>query len=389
MEPFKSTKKFLTNPENIQIILLFLVWRIWIFAFALLGVAFIPLHSRHFLGGGIENYSVNPLLWGWANFDGEHYLAIAQNGYKALEHSFFPLYPILIRLFGGDSLVHLVWSGLVISNVFFLGSLFLFWKLLRLDYSERVTFFSTVSLLAFPTSFYFGAVYTESMFLFFTLLFFYFVRKGFWWQGGILGAFASATRVFGILLLPALIVEWWQKHRDVKYPSLNFIIGLMLIPLGMIAFMWFLYATTGSPLTFYTDLSPFGEQRGDGIVLLPQIFWRYAKIFLTVSRPDPLYFTVSIEALTAIFSLLGIVWGFTKKLRISYLSFTVLGYVIATLPGSFSSLPRYVLVLFPLFILLGLFLTNRGKILQLIFLVISVILLTVETVLFMRGYWVG
>lgn len=382
------TKKWLASPDTQRIILYFLAWKLLVFFFAYLGVVFLSLRSPNFFGGGLENYLEHPLFWGWANFDGEHYLSIAQFGYKALEHSFFPFYPILMRLLGGVSLVHLVWAGLLISNAFFLASLFLFWRLLRLDYSERISFFISVSLIVFPTSFYFGAVYTESIFLFFTLLFFYLVRQRFWWQSGVVGSLASATRIFGILFIPSFLVEWWQRYKDRRFISVSFVGSLVLIPFGLIIFMWSLYKTTGNPLAFYTELSTFGEQRG-GLVVLPQTFWRYIKIFSTVSQFDPLYLTVSMEILIAVFGLIAIIWGFLKRVRLSYLVFAFSGYVIATLPGSFSSLPRYVLVLFPFFIVLGLFLTNRGKIAQLAFFLISVILLAIETALFIRGYWVA
>jgi len=40
----------------------------------------------------------------WANFDGEHYVGVAESGYEEESPAFFPLYPLLVRsaaLFGG------------------------------------------------------------------------------------------------------------------------------------------------------------------------------------------------------------------------------------------------------------------------------------------------
>jgi hypothetical protein len=154
--------------------------------------------------------------------------------------------------------------------------------------------------------------------------------------------------------------------------------------------MWFLYKTAGNPLAFYTELSVFGEQRGEGqVVLLYQVFWRYIKMLVTVTRSDPIYLTILIEFFVGLSSLALIIWGYLRKIRLSYLAFALLGYVLPTLTGSFSSLPRYVLVLFPLFIVLGLFLSTRGRVFRFAFFILSGVLFAVETILFIRGYWVS
>ena len=86
------------------------------------------------------------------------------------------------------------------------------------------------------------------------------------------------------------------------------------------------------------------------------------------------------------FSLL--VYGFIKKINPSYLVFGFLSLFLPTLTGSFNSIPRYILVNFPIFISAAVFLSNK-KALTLIFLTISMLLLCAETILFVRGYWVG
>src|SRR3989344_8623399 len=119
--------------------LLFITWRVWLFTFLFLGIVFTPL-KFHFLGGGLEHYVVYPWFWGWSNFDGEHYLAIAQHGYGNGEQAFFPLYPSLIKIstwLWTQSVYHLQITGLVISNVSFFVGLIGLWKLIRLDFKEN------------------------------------------------------------------------------------------------------------------------------------------------------------------------------------------------------------------------------------------------------------
>src|SRR3989344_4853804 len=119
----------------------FLVWRIAIICVAYLAIKFIPLSGINFFGGKYVNYITNPLFWGWANFDGEHYLSIAMFGYKDLQLAFFPAYPFLMKVVSiltGESLSSYVWSGIIVSNLLFLLSLILLWKIVRLDYSEKI-----------------------------------------------------------------------------------------------------------------------------------------------------------------------------------------------------------------------------------------------------------
>lgn len=382
-----STRKWLTS-EIKQIVLLFLAWRVVVLVFAPLGVLFLPLHSRDFLGGGLDNYSKNPLFWGWANFDGEHYLLVAQNGYLAFKQAFFPFYPMLIGFLSGFSKepFSLAVTALLISNTTFLLSLHFLWRLVALDYPQKIAFLTVLILLVFPASFFFGAVYTESLFLCLALGTFYAARKDKWVITGILGMLASATRVIGIFLLPALLFEWWDKRKEGKagLPELLF---LLLIPLGVFSYMLFLKETTGDPFAFYNLQILSGEQRGTELILLHQVFWRYAKM-LWETVPNFIYLTIFIELLAGIFGILLLVLGYFKKMRPSYLCFGFLSYLLPTLTGSFSSMPRYLVVIFPIFIVLAIFISGN-RFLKFGVLTVLMVLLVIETMLFIRGYWVA
>lgn len=387
----RSIKNLYKNFESSQIVLLFSVWKIYILIFGFLSVFLLPIHSSHFFGGGLGNYLQNPLFWGWANFDGEHYLSIAQKGYKNLEHSFFPAYPLLIKYLTrpfGLSDQNVIFIGVLVSNLSLAGSLFLMRRLILLDYSKNVSFFSLLSLLFFPTSFYLGAMYTESFFLFCTLSSFYFARKKVWLFSGIMGAVASATRVVGVLLLPALVVELAANFPKEKNKAFLNSLCLCFVPVGLLFYMSFLGKSTGNVFAFYTSLSTFGEQRQTDIILLPQVFVRYLKMLLG-AHLDLVYLAVSLELVAAILCILLLGLGFLWRVRLSYLVFAVLGFMLPTLTGSFSSLPRYVFSLFPIFIVGGIFLSKRNLMVRLTALAISLGLLGIETALFLRGYWVA
>lgn len=380
------------NPETLRIIFMFLIWRIALVVVLIFSVNFIPLHyNDRFLGGGLVNYSLAPELFSWGNFDGEHYLSIAIFGYKDKEQAFFPVYPgmmsILAKPFSPDllsSLVNSTIAGLIISNLSFLLALIILWNLIKIDFSKKMATLTLTTLLLFPTSFYFGAVYSESLFLLLSVSSFYLARKGRWFSASLLGAVASATRVFGVILLVSFIIEAWEQRVKL---SKSF--WIFLIPLGLLIYMLYQYFTTGDPLAFYSLQKQVGEQHQLGLILLPQVYFRYVKMLLTVDLGNPIYQTIILEFLVGIIFFLLPIYGYFKKVRLSYLTYAMLGFLLPTITGSFSSVPRYVTILFPSFLIMAVIINKLPNLLRIIILSFSALVLMVETALFLRGYWVA
>lgn len=367
----------------------FFLWIIVLFLILLLSIKFVPL-QKEFLGGGLTNYLSNPFLWAWSNFDGEHYLALAQNGYQPLTYFFFPIYPIAIKIFSlvlGSSLFQLLLSGLFVSWLSFLIALIGLFKLIKIDFKENIAKISIILLLLFPTSFYFGSVYTESLFFALVVWFFYFSRNKNYLFAGILSAIATATRVVGIILPLCLLVEMLVNKENIF--KLKNIFSLFLSISGIIIYMFYLKQVTGSYIEFFNTVSIFGEQREAGFITLPQVFYRY--IFKILPGLQTTFFPIIFSTLLEFFvgsAFLGLsVIAFFKS-RLSYAMFLALGYLIPTFSGSFSSLPRYVLILFPVYLLLAQFLAKR-KTLLIAFSLVSFILLSISFALFARGYWIS
>ncbi|MEK7616924.1 MAG: mannosyltransferase family protein [Patescibacteria group bacterium] len=374
------------------ILTLFIAWRIFLTLAGVFAVSNVPLMNKdRFLGGGSQNYHLEPLFFSWANFDGEHYLSISIHGYKFLEQAFFPVYPTLISFFAKpfyndlfSANVFSILAGLLTSNIAFFFALVILWELIRIDYSQNLAYLTIILLLIFPTSFYFGALYNESLFLLFSVLSFYTFRKGMLLKSSFLGALSSATRVFGIILFPAFLVEIWQQKMYRKI-----IFWLFFIPVGLGMYMLYQYFTFDDPLAFYNLQTIVGEQHTAGITLLPQVYFRYIKMLLTVDMQNPIYQTILLEfSLGIIFFLLPI-YGFFKKIRLSYLIYAMVGFLLPTIQGSFSSTPRYIIVFFPSFLAAAIWLNSKPNILKVIILSVSIILLFIESVLFLRGYWVA
>jgi len=254
----------------------FITWRLLLFVFLFLS-PFIFTLQESFLGGDFNNYLKAPWLWAWVNFDGEHFLSIAYQGYQPLTYFFFPLYPLLVRLISsGGSYVFLAATGVLFSNVLFFIALLGFWRLIVLDYKKSIAKSAIILLLLFPTSFYFGSFYSESLFFALVVWSFYFVRTGKWILSGSLATLSSATRVVGVVMLPSLVAELWQQKKDDKNLKLTKpLIGLIIVPIGILAYMYYLNSKVGDPIDFYHSVSIYGQQRSANLILIPQVFYRY------------------------------------------------------------------------------------------------------------------
>ncbi len=366
----------------------FFVWRITILAIAFLSTKFIPLYSRDFLGGSFSTYQTNPIFWGHLNFDGEHYLALAQFGYQPLTYFFFPLFSFLVSIMTGlKSIDNLAITGLIISNLSMFILLIGIYKLVKLDFEESIAKLTVILLLVFPTSFFFGSFYTESIFLCLVVWSFYFARNQNFLLASLLAALASAARVIGIALLPVLVVEWLSsKNKD----SSNLLEVIFISPLGLLIYLFYLVRKTGDALIFLHQITIYGGQRSSNLVLLPQVLYRYAiKIIPNIPLNFfPAAFTILLEfSISIIF--IGIIIYTILKLRLSYSLYATLSFLIPTLTGSFSSMPRYVLVIFPSFIAIALVINKFPKIYKYLLFFGMLILSGLSIALFWRGYWIS
>ena len=251
-----------------RILTLFLTWRVGLFFIAFLAILLFPKFGNSFPYSDqvLKVTGLPSWVWGFGNFDGVHYLRIAQNGYNAqYSQAFFPLYPLLIQIFANifpkvetlDTQIYVdpsyFFTAILLSNALFLFALILLYKLIRIDFNQKVAFSSLVLLLAFPTSFYFGSVYTESLFLLLTVGAFYFARKNNFLLAGVFSAFAGATRIFGLLLVPVILFEIYLKlkTKEVKRSSSELtkaIVGILVAPFGALFYMLYLRLNFNNPL---------------------------------------------------------------------------------------------------------------------------------------------
>jgi Gpi18-like mannosyltransferase len=372
------------------IILIFFIWRSVLFIIEFFANRFLSFKGSFPYYIDILPKFSTQFIWEWADFDGVHYLMLAEHGYKSIfagiTQAFFPLFPLLIRYFN-FILNNYLFTGLILANLFFLISLLLFKRfLIKINVKP---FYPILFLLTFPTSYYFVSVYSESLFFLLCLSGLLFLKRKNWLLAAVFFGLSSAARIIGIFLVIPLVINFLNQYQKRNKRIWIKLITLCLISLsGFLIYSFYLWKEFGDPLYFATVQSRFGASRQtDKIILLHQVVWRYFKMALTVDPQSLLFYTVSQEFIISITALLTLLWGFFKSnLEKSYFYFSFFAYILPTLTGNFSSMPRYVLLLFPIYIILG---KIKNQFIKKLILFIFSLLLIINTALFLRGYWVA
>lgn len=373
-----------------KIFYLVIIWRLLLTACGAIAPHLIAYQPSFPYADSILPEYGSKLLYSWANFDGVHYLTIIQKGYfgTGAIQAFFPLYPLVIRAM--TSIVqNPITAGIIVSIISLTISLYFLQKLLIIDHQKKVVIRIMLLILLFPTAFFFTSLYTESIFFMLSVMSFYFARKRQFLLAAICAALASATRVTGILLFPALLIEYFDDRKVGKLSPVHKFKDMAVISLssvGLISFMVYLHQTFNDALLFLHVQSQFGAGRQtDKLVMLYQVFYRYIKMAITVQRDSLLYYTVLTEFVIAIIFLTLLILAF-KYTRKSYAFYAIVSFIIPTLTGTFTSLPRYVLVLFPAFIVAAKIIPPKYFP---IVISLSGILLIINTILFIQGIWIA
>jgi Gpi18-like mannosyltransferase len=324
--------------------------------------------------------SRHALLAVWGRWDAVHYLTIATTGYQGTEMAFFPLYPLLIRLVGDLVGNHLI-AGMLISNAsFFFGLLFLY-KLLEHEFERPVARRAIFYVSIFPTAIFFSAVYTESLFFMLTVASFYYMRSQRWWLAGAIGFLAALTRAEGLLLVVPFAIEWLARYRTEPLRGWRDAIAGFLIPLGLGVYMAYLWVLRADPLYFSHAQAHWGRH--------PAMPWAsvmnsFEKMTHAASGQVVANQALELGFTALIITVLLVGW---RRLRPSYTAYMALSVLVPMCTSSLMSMPRFALVLFPMFAILARW-GERPWANNLI-VAFSLPLLGLFTVLFADWYWVA
>jgi hypothetical protein len=194
----------------------------------------------------------------WARWDSDWFLRIAEHGYTwpSSTPAFFPLYPLLVA--GGGLLLggHDVLAGVVVSLAAGAAAFAVLYRLTTLKLGEDEARRTVLFLAVAPTSLFFGAVYSESLFLLLAVAAFLLAERGRFWGAGASAGLALLTRSAGIALLPALVVLAWRQPQ-----RLRALAGVAVAPLLFLLYPLVLAVWIDRPLAFLDAQRVVWERR--------------------------------------------------------------------------------------------------------------------------------
>ena len=219
-----------------------------------------------------------PVRW-----DANWYVGIATTGYEYVPDAgpdaqqnivFFPAFPLAIRvvalLAGGGTGWYFI-AGTLVSLAAFFGALVYVYLLARDELDDDQARAAIWLLAAFPFAYFFGAIYTESLFLLGAAGAFYHLGRREWVLAGLWGFVVGLTKPNGFLLsvpLAILLVSPWLPRRIVRADDPagahesrtpdagSLVAGLAAAAMpgiGMLLFSAFIWRLTGSPFAWRRD----------------------------------------------------------------------------------------------------------------------------------------
>ncbi|MFN8539744.1 MAG: mannosyltransferase family protein [Thermomicrobiales bacterium] len=367
---------------------------------------------------GAAHYLLQP----WRNWDGHWYALVVLKGYGYHEAvtAFFPLYPALLGV--GNWLLdgQIELAGVLISNIAFLGALFLLYQLLIIDFDRAVVRRALLYIALFPTAYYFSAVYSESLFLLVSVGCLLAARRDRWWIAGALGFLAALTRSHGILLVIPLALlfvkqQGWHPLRWRRNP-----VPIALVPGGLMVYFIYLGRIWNDPLITLQAQKGWDRYSANPIQALQAgadavngcavSDWNAIWLGRTVdfcwadrikaaptlaTLRDPLWrWALSesnfVEFAATIFMIIVAVAAF-RYLPLAYSAYLAAGIILPLWSPSavhpLMSMHRFALALFPLFIVLAL--VAKWRPVHVAWLVISTLLLAFFTIQFASWLWVA
>jgi hypothetical protein len=327
---------------------------------AFLANVLFPLHDREAFTVLRQTHE----FWdSFARFDSGWYNGIAREGYRYVEGGrnnlgFFPMYPLMMHLVGrlfGSRPSHFYYGGIVVSWVAFALAMIVLYRLARLDVPKRAAQRAVLFASAFPFAFFYGVVYSESLFLLLLLTAVYGLRTRRWVLGAVAGALMTATRVNGVMAVPALMWIAWRSAGDDHRQRVHGVAAALFAVAGIASYSTYVYALTGSPFEWYHAISrweyyPFSDAGSMFASFLRQLAAQPYE-YLTQDRHAP-YHLLNGAAALAFLAAVPFVW---RRFGAGYALLILLNLSLPISSGQFPGLGRYCAVLFPFYLWLATF----------------------------------
>ena len=388
----KTKKNWIFNDAVFRNILIILILsRIFIFFVGYAGINFLPEGPAY-----NHDISKSSFLNSWSQYDAAAYIDIAEKGYNqeymngAGNYNWFPFYSVVIKAFG---FIGYPLAAFLISNICLLFAVYFLYLLLKKEFDRSLAFKTIFYMLIFPTTYFFSAMYTESLFLLLMVLCFYFANKRSWLAVGIVGFCASLTRPQGVFIYIPMLYQYlaqkgvfigWKINRKFRMKDVlkKFDAGffyLLLIPFGLVCLFAYFYFSFGNPLKFL-EIPLFNRHIA---VPFTAVFYEISRL-TSLSLPSLLYMIFDL----GIVFLFGILTVFSLKyLNPKYSLFLLVNYLIPLSSNRLEAESRYFLILFPAFLVLAMLQKKRKwlQILVSIGIVASILLLIALTLWHTHG----
>lgn len=363
-----------------MILKLFLFWRMGLFFLTYLASAVFPKVANTGIGAVGPGKTFD--FWAsWAQWDGGYYLNIAQNGYSSPEQfAFFPLYPMFIKFLSKILFGNLLLAGLLVSNISLFIFLLLFHKLLEEIYSKKIATSTIITFLFFPTTFFLGAVYSEAIFLLLVILIFRALRKNDYKIVFLSSILLTLTRPLGFFVFFAQIYAYLAKI-EFKFTKIKANVVYLCAPaVTFVVYCLYLKTRYGDPFKFFTAEAHW-QRKFVGPI---STFNSYVvDIFTMKHRPINDFFDILFTVAFFIILILG-----RRKIPSSWWIFSALAILIPASTGTLSSMPRYLLASFGVFVIIGIFLSQKKQF-STLFWIISLTFQLFLAIMFVNGYWVA
>ncbi len=399
-----------------------LVWVVGVASVGLLGVgpageAYDPRGLTRGLGRVGEALAGPAARW-----DAAWYLEIAKSGYQPdlgihtlSRAAFFPAYPLAIRAVSFVG-IPLIVAGVLVSLCAFAAALYGIHRLTTLEFArtelvgdrqpEQIARLAVLVMAFTPMALFFSAIYTESLFLASSVALFWSARHGRWAWVGLAGALAVATRSTGfVLALPALVIYFYGPREDrppdrsspdpppgeasgvvayacrvgatlrPRYRLRPQVLWLALLPAPVVIFAGSLALSGGEALApFKAEHQIWGRQFVGPVVSL----WD------TFRHPHATTFVFLLAAIPAVV-------GVLRRLPLAYGLYVLAAIAVAiSYPTKgldpLTSLPRYLVVLFPMGMWLAAWLTEHPR-LRMPVLVLFALAMAVFVARFATWHW--
>ena len=195
----------------------------WLVARALVGAALVVAHLSVRTARPDNPVALQRVHDGLSAWDGGWYRLIADHGYAAAGREslrFFPLYPLLGRVFGHVPGVGTDVALVVVANGAALVAMAGLLLLVRHDLGDAALARRSVWLLALaPSAYSLVLAYSDAVLLLSSVVTFLGMRTGRWWWAAAAGLAAGSVRPVGVLLVVPVAFELWSRRTWLRGPG--------------------------------------------------------------------------------------------------------------------------------------------------------------------------